>query len=136
MELNNHDAHCIDWYRRLVADGTAEDGQRIAVALYDENATLIAEVERLTKIVNAYAQSERTIALCLDKFCNRSLPYDEMIADAARKADQQIATLKKALELACEDLAERDYPPKNVESGKNKFVEYFIQQAQEQEGVK
>lgn len=36
MKINNHDARCIDWYRRLIADGTAEDGQRIAVEMHDK----------------------------------------------------------------------------------------------------
>ena len=79
---------------------------------------LIAEVERLRQDKECCLQTAK---------CNAGF-YDE--------AKKENSTLKKALELACEDLAERDYPPKNVESGKNKFVEYFIQQAQEQEGKK
>ena len=45
MKINNHDALCIDWYRRLISDGTAEDGQRIAVQMYEE----VKRLENLLK---------------------------------------------------------------------------------------
>ena len=44
------------------------------------------ETERLRGIVEAYAASARSIALQLDAYCDRSLPYDKMILDAAQKA--------------------------------------------------
>ena len=59
------------------------------------------EIDRLRKVADCYASSARSIALNLDKFCDRSLPYSEMIAVAARKASQRIIDLEddnKALE--------------------------------------
>lgn len=41
------------------------------------------------KTLEEYAQSARVVALYLEKFCDRSLPYDEMIADAARKVNAE-----------------------------------------------
>lgn len=46
LKLNNHDAYCVEWYRRLIADGTAEDGQRIAVQMHDEAMRLTADLNR------------------------------------------------------------------------------------------
>lgn len=45
MKINNHDAYCIEWYRRLIADGTAEDGQRIAVDMHDQLRELEQQIE-------------------------------------------------------------------------------------------
>ena len=45
------------------------------------------------EIVKKYATSARTIALYLKEFCDTSLPYDEMIAEASRRADSKIAAL-------------------------------------------
>ena len=47
------------------------------------------------------------------------------------KQKKQIATLKKALKLACTDLADRDYPPSNAEQGAQENVTFYIQLAQE-----
>lgn len=49
-----------------------------------------AEIERKHKIVCGYAQAARTIELYLQDFCDKKLPYDEMIADASRKASAEI----------------------------------------------
>ena len=61
---------------------------------------LLSEVDRLNKVLPGYAESARVIALYLSKFCDRSLPYSEMIADAARKADAEITTLTARAEAA------------------------------------
>lgn len=55
------------------------------------------EKERLLAIVKRYATAARAIALHLDRFCNRALPYDEMIADAARKAGEEIDRQERQL---------------------------------------
>lgn len=52
-----------------------------------------AENKREHKIVCDYAQAARTIELYLREFCDKKLPYDEMIADAARKASAEIERL-------------------------------------------
>ena len=93
------------------------DADFIAHARTDIPA-LIAEVEQLRQDKECCLQTAK---------CNAEF-YDE--------TKKENATLKKVSELACEDLAERDYSPKNVEFGKKKFVDYFFQQAQEQEGKK
>ena len=49
-----------------------------------------AEIDRLFKIVKDYAAAARIIALYLDKFCDRKLPYDKMIAEASRKAAEKL----------------------------------------------
>lgn len=50
-------------------------------------STLQAENEKLKQKFERYTAAARVIALYLDEFCDRSLPYDEMIAEAARRAD-------------------------------------------------
>lgn len=70
------------------------------------------EKERLLAIVKRYATAARAIALHLDRFCNRAMPYDEMIADAARKAAEEIERLEFVRERAearvNEKLADKD----------------------------
>lgn len=41
-----------------------------------------------------YSAVARIIALYLDRFCDRSLPYPEMVAEAARKADAELQRLR------------------------------------------
>ena len=70
-----------------------------------------AEVERLT------AENKKSIqGNLLSKLENR---------------DQQIATLKTALKMACTDLADRDYPPSNAEQGTKENINFYIHQAQQ-----
>lgn len=70
IKLTNHDARCLNWYRRLVADGTAEDGQRIAVMLEDECKRLVAE--------NARLKAERKALLSAGKYpCTICVHVDE-----------------------------------------------------------
>ena len=53
------------------------------------------------KRLELYATAARVIALHLERFCDESLPYDEMIADAARKAGEKLQKAKEWNEL-CE----------------------------------
>jgi hypothetical protein len=89
---------------------------------------LIAEVERLTAIIDAYATSARVISLYLEDFCNPNLAYSEMIADASRKASKQITMLKKALELACESI--KCESTRSLNSAEF-LTDYFIHQSQQ-----
>jgi hypothetical protein len=65
---------------------------------------LTAELDRSEEIVDAYATSARVIALYLREFCDGSLPYAEMIAEAAKKADERIQQLTKERNIANEEL--------------------------------
>jgi hypothetical protein len=70
-----------------------------------------AGVEVAEYTFDDYATAARVIALHLDEFCDKSLLYPDMIADAARKAADKIASLtaenermRGAAELARVDL--------------------------------
>ena len=63
-------------------------------------STLQAENEKLRETVDKYATAARVIALHLKPFCNESLPYDEMIADAARKASDELEQVKRERDAA------------------------------------
>lgn len=82
---------------------------------------LLAEVERLNKFADAYAPSSRIVALYLAKFCNGSLPYAEMIADAARRADSEITALTARAEKAEHERDEAH--EKGFEAGQNNMLE-------------
>ena len=74
-------------------------------------STLQAENEKLRETVDKYATAARVIALHLKPFCDESLPYDEMIADAARKASdelEQVALENNALWTYIE-IVDREY---------------------------
>ena len=75
-----------------------------------------AEVERLKKIVEDYAKAARVIELYLHKFCNKKLPYDEMIADASRKAEEEIERLQKAIKVQDIMIEQQDYKLKTAKS--------------------
>lgn len=49
--------------------------------------------------VSLYATAARVIALHLERFCDESLPYDQMIADAARKAGADLKRLEEQLDV-------------------------------------
>lgn len=53
-----------------------------------------------TEVVEKYATSARVIALHLKPFCDQRLSYDEMIADASRKAAKRIEELEARIESA------------------------------------
>lgn len=57
-------------------------------------STLQAANEKMRETVDKYATAARVIALHLKPFCDESLPYDEMIADAARKASDELEQVK------------------------------------------
>jgi len=44
--------------------------------------------------IDTYPEAARVIALWLDEFCDKSLRYPEMIAEAARKAAKEIELLR------------------------------------------
>ena len=75
---------------------------RAATAL----STLQAENEKLRETVDKYATAARAIALHLKPFCDESLTYDEMIADAARKASDELERVKQERDAAVKDLNE------------------------------
>lgn len=75
---------------------------RAATAL----STLQAENEKLRETVDKYATAARVIALHLKPFCDESLPYDEMIADAARKASDELEQVKQERDAAIKELDE------------------------------
>ena len=92
--------------RRLRNDADAyRNGETLGRAFADQEdvldnaatalSTLQAENEKLRETVDKYATAARVIALHLKPFCNESLPYDEMIADAARKASDELEQVKR-----------------------------------------
>ena len=84
--LRQHGVSCVRAYGRYcsICD-------EAATAL----STLQAENEKLREAVDKYATAARVIALHLKPFCDESLPYDEMIADAARKASDELEQVKR-----------------------------------------
>ena len=72
--------------------------------LFDEAATALSalqgENERLRETVDKYATAARVIALHLKPFCDESLPYDEMIADVARNASDELEQVKRERDAA------------------------------------
>lgn len=75
-------------------------------ALERENAQLRATVEK-------YATSARVISLHLKDLCDEALPYDEMIADASRKAGAQLQELRADLARVSADAARLDWMTAN-----------------------
>ena len=63
---------------------------------------LLAEINRLSAVVDVYAISARTIALYLKPYCDGSLSYADMITDASRKASIEIDNLRIELNNALE----------------------------------
>lgn len=62
-------------------------------ALFRERDALRTRAEEAERGVEIYATAARVIALHLREFVDESLSYDQMIADAARKAGAKITTL-------------------------------------------
>ena len=48
--------------------------------------------------IETYPEAARVIHLWLEDFCDESLAYPAMIAEAARRASKEIERLKKCLE--------------------------------------
>lgn len=65
-------------------------------------------IKKQEKDIDVYAQSARVIVLHLDRFCDKGLPYGEMIADAARKADAELAKKDKEIERIMDNLQKQD----------------------------
>lgn len=95
-----------------------EDG--IGLQQLDDLERMIAEVERLT-------EARDYLQVLYDKLNERD-----------KNRSQQIATLEKALELACETIAEIDgfEEPEHNSPVKKIYFDGYIKQAQEQEGKK
>lgn len=100
-------------YSKSVVNDIA-DSLRDALCLV-ENLSVVdtAEAERIEKIRDKYAASARISALYLDRFCNESLPYDEMVSDASRKACEKIERLESIVKNAITayefELEKQDY---------------------------
>jgi hypothetical protein len=95
---------------------------------------LLAEVERLNgklETLKHLEASEHQQIAALKKEYNEQDDAHHKLFMAFCKQKKQIATLKKALKLACTDLADRDYPPSNAEQGAQENVTFYIQLAQE-----
>lgn len=75
--------------------GELEYEREHANAYHEECGQWEAENEKLRETVDKYATAARVIALHLKPFCDESLPYDEMIADAARKASDELEQVKR-----------------------------------------
>lgn len=59
-----------------------------------ENKTM-PEMSREEKLkITEYDEAARVIHLYLNEFCDESLPFPAMVADAARKADKEIKAIK------------------------------------------
>lgn len=78
----------------LYADKASLEIMDLCMDAADALSTLQGENERLRETVDKYATAARVIALHLKPFCDESLPYDEMIADAARKASDELEQVK------------------------------------------
>lgn len=109
--------------------GAGSDGEMLGVVIDMRWYHSCAELERLRNIVDAYAVSARTIALYLQSFCDSSLPYADMIADASRKASERIAetekgnaVLKRALKMA-EDMLAKMTPFKSKGGWHDRIME-------------
>ena len=92
--------------KSLYTDKASLEIMDLCMAAATALSTLQAENEKLRETVDKYATAARAIALHLKPFCDESLPYDEMIADAARKASDELEQAK----------AERDAAISNLET--------------------
>ena len=90
---------------RLHKEAYGSDIEELLLEAAAALSTLQAENEKLRETVDKYATAARVIALHLKPFCNESLPYDEMIADAARKASDELEQVKKKNKYSAHDVA-------------------------------
>ena len=72
----------------------------------EEIEKLKEKLEKANAIIDAYAVAARAIHLHLKNFCDESLPYPDMIADAARKASQILEDLRKDLDTLLQERPE------------------------------
>ena len=67
--------------------------------IYDVAKEWIERAIKAEEIVKKYATAARVIALYLKEYCDPALTYDEMIAEASRRADSQLSALREDSEL-------------------------------------
>lgn len=96
----------IELLKKARADGSwntlADYAHKAATAL----SKLQTENKKLRETVDKYATAARVIALYLKPSCDESLPYNEMIADAARKVSAELAQVTAERDAAVHDLEE------------------------------
>ena len=73
----------------------ATDNQVWSAGYVRREFELDAERRLKEKALEKYATAARVIALYLYEFCDRSKPYDEMVADAVRRAAARLEQLKQ-----------------------------------------
>ena len=66
--------------------------------------SLQAQLAEVTQTRDDYATAARAISLWLKEFCDNSLTYDQMIADAARKAANALSESRERERAAVEDM--------------------------------
>lgn len=88
----------------LYTDKASLEIMDLCMAAATALSTLQAENEKLRETVDKYATAARVIALHLKPFCDESLPYDEMIADAARKASAELEQARRDRDAAVSDI--------------------------------
>lgn len=105
---------------KYLAEIRARDSAELpetAAPVFRDRHALLAEVERLN---------------CeLSRIRSNAADDKKMLQKDSTVKDQQIATLKTALEMACTDLSDREYPPSNVEQGTKENIKFYIHQAQQ-----
>lgn len=89
----------INKYKKVMSDAN-----EISIEQDEMFELLQVDLAQVTQTRDDYATAARAIALCLSEFCDKSLPYDQMIADAARKAADALARVTETLEEALQDM--------------------------------
>jgi hypothetical protein len=85
-----------------------------------------AELARKDAAIEKFAEAERVVALHLADFCNKDLPYNEMVADAARKAGRAIEKAREALEPFAEAAKEyKDFRPQDEDETDQALYDIF-----------
>lgn len=106
--------------QRAMADiRESQDGIDTIIARHMDlhAADLRAKLSVAESTVSSYAMAARVIHLHLQHFCDEALPYDQMIAEAAREAAKALVDAKAKLERAEARLriAMQDAPVDEVE---------------------
>ena len=120
---------------KYLAEIKARDSAELpetAAPVFRDRHALLAEVERLQQEIRTGQHMCAPVQLdatATESFCNAA-DVSRLEQDNASK-DKQIATLKRALELACTDLSDREYPPSNAEQGTKENIKFYIHQAQQ-----
>lgn len=78
---------------------TEKKDQSLEAGLAKEAADTIAELEaqvvQLSESLEKHVKAAQRIALCLDEFCDYSKPYTEMLADASKKAEDELILFRQ-----------------------------------------